>query len=353
MGVMIVAQPYEPGQFGGDRWGLAKESDRRFRRMATALCLLMLAVALWSRLLPAVDVPPVDDTPVATVVELLLEPADAPVVPVPAERFPVAKELAVIKEPAVDEVQPAEPIQTPVSLPPEAPPSEEMIAKHETPAAVEPTPKSAREQAQETGLLAMRQQLLALRNADSILSSASGRLRDDAPLAERGLQTPKVDESAFSAEAVRRSAGSQQLHADRIAGPASTSRLASHVAKSEIQRQLPSGVSGSRGVVGAAAARPSRSLEEIQLAFDRNKNAFSAIFSRAARSNDEIDSGAIIVSLTISPSGDVVDCRLVSSSFEDPGLHQRILTRVKMLQFEPRDVPQYTYPNYPINYVRS
>jgi protein TonB len=63
--------------------------------------------------------------------------------------------------------------------------------------------------------------------------------------------------------------------------------------------------------------------------------------------------GKIVVSLTIAPDGSVTDCKLVSSSFGDPGLEGKIVQRVKLLNFGAKDVPVFTYPNYPINYLPS
>lgn len=343
----------DTGQFGGDRWGLAKEADKRFRRLVLSFCLLLVATALWSRLLPPLVLEPEEEEPIERVVQLLLAP------PVPEAKPQVEPELPeIVEEPPISQV-PDEEVAA-IAPPPviENKVAENNVVEKETPQPrnepkpLAPPPKSAREQARDAGLLAMQQDLQSLRNADSHMRSASGQLRDDADIARRGLQGPDIDDDAVRADAVRRSAGSQQFKAERVAGPVSDAQLASHVADSNIQRELPSTVASSRPSA-AASGRSGRSLEEIQLAFDRNKSAFSAIFSRAARTDGSIDSGAIVVSLTISPSGDVVDCRLVSSSFQNPSLHQRILTRVKMLRFEPKNVPQYTYPSYPINYVRS
>ena len=71
------------------------------------------------------------------------------------------------------------------------------------------------------------------------------------------------------------------------------------------------------------------------------------------RENPNISAGKIIVSLTIAPDGSVTDCKLVSSSFGDPALESKVIQRVKLLNFGAKDVPSFTYPNYPINFLPS
>jgi hypothetical protein len=96
-----------------------------------------------------------------------------------------------------------------------------------------------------------------------------------------------------------------------------------------------------------------RTLEEIQLVFDRNKGAITTIYNRAARENPNLGAGKIVISLTIAPNGAVTECKLVSSTFNDPELERKIVQRVLLMNFGAKDVPPYTYPNYPIHFLPS
>ena len=84
-----------------------------------------------------------------------------------------------------------------------------------------------------------------------------------------------------------------------------------------------------------------RSREEIELVFDRNKSAIHALYSRALRDNPALQ-GKVVLEVTIAPSGDVTDVRLVSSELGDPDLERKLVARVKMFKFEAKDVVTMT-----------
>jgi len=90
-----------------------------------------------------------------------------------------------------------------------------------------------------------------------------------------------------------------------------------------------------------SSGKASRSREEIELVFDRNKGAIYALYSRALRERPELQ-GKMVLEFTISPAGDVTMCRVVSSELKDPELERKIVARVKMFRFEARDVETIT-----------
>ncbi len=98
---------------------------------------------------------------------------------------------------------------------------------------------------------------------------------------------------------------------------------------------------------GAAATRTgnsgkaSRSREEIELIFDRNKGAIYALYSRALRERPELQ-GKLVLEFSISPAGEVTMCRVVSSELKDEDLERKIVARVKLFRFEARDVETIT-----------
>ena len=66
------------------------------------------------------------------------------------------------------------------------------------------------------------------------------------------------------------------------------------------------------------SGKGARTREEIELVFDRNRSAIYALYSRALRDNPALQ-GKVVLEVTIAPSGDVTDVRLVSSELGDPG----------------------------------
>ncbi len=107
-----------------------------------------------------------------------------------------------------------------------------------------------------------------------------------------------------------------------------SSRIAADAAASRVTRN---GTSG----------KASRSEEEIALVFDRNKGAIDALYARALRERADLQ-GKIVLQLTISPAGEVTDCRLLSSELNDPDLERKIVLRVKLFRFEAKDVEAIT-----------
>jgi periplasmic protein TonB len=98
-----------------------------------------------------------------------------------------------------------------------------------------------------------------------------------------------------------------------------------------------------------ASGKPSRSEEEIALVFDRNKGAIYALYGRALRDAPDLQ-GKLVLEFTISPSGEVTECHVVSSELKDPDLERKIVARVKLFRFEAKDVASITTTK-PIEFV--
>ena len=107
--------------------------------------------------------------------------------------------------------------------------------------------------------------------------------------------------------------------------------------------------------VVAAEPEPAtgRTLEEIQVTFDRNKGALAVIFNGALRDDPNLGAGKVVVSFTIAPDGSVTDCHLVTSTFHLPDLEHKIVQWVLLFNFGAKHVPPYTYPDYPIKLLPS
>ncbi|MEE8107824.1 MAG: AgmX/PglI C-terminal domain-containing protein, partial [Gammaproteobacteria bacterium] len=89
---------------------------------------------------------------------------------------------------------------------------------------------------------------------------------------------------------------------------------------------------------GGAAGR---SLEEIEMVFDRNKGAIFALYNRALRKDPALQ-GKLVLRLTISPDGQVTFCEVVSSELGDAELERKLVMRVKMFRFDAKDVAPFT-----------
>jgi periplasmic protein TonB len=107
--------------------------------------------------------------------------------------------------------------------------------------------------------------------------------------------------------------------------------------------------SGHEAVSRSGSGKASRSEEEIAQVFDRNKGAIYALYGRALRSQPDLQ-GKLVLEFTIAPSGEVTECHVVSSELHDPELERMIVARVKLFQFQARDVAPITTTK-PIEFV--
>jgi TonB family protein len=89
------------------------------------------------------------------------------------------------------------------------------------------------------------------------------------------------------------------------------------------------------------SAKPARTREEIELVFDKNKSAIYALYSRALRENPALQ-GKVVLEVTIAPSGEVTECKVISSELNDADLERKLVARVKLFRFEGRDVAVMT-----------
>ncbi len=159
--------------------------------------------------------------------------------------------------------------------------------------------------------------------------------------AERALITSKAGvgsggiTSANSSRGFGTGAGSLTGH--------DTTAVTSSIARSGLDTRGPTRVGNS----GKAA----RSREEIELVFDHNKGAIYGLYNRALRERAELQ-GKLVLEFTIAPSGEVTMCRVVSSELNDPDLESRIVARVRLFHFEPKDVESITTTK-PIDFFPS
>ncbi|MDN5937611.1 MAG: TonB family protein, partial [Salinisphaera sp.] len=107
------------------------------------------------------------------------------------------------------------------------------------------------------------------------------------------------------------------------------------------------GGSGLSGTGGGAA----RSIQSIQIVFDRNKASLFSMYMRALRSNAGM-SGTVVLRLVIQPSGAVSSASIVSSELDNSALEAKIVSRVRSMNFGAKSVPVWS-GKYPIRFYPS
>jgi len=283
-------------------WSPTEEIERRFRKVLRNVFILFAVLALLIPLLPVpekaqVQQPAIPDRIVNLVIEKKIPPPPPP---------PTQVEPRQIPQP-VEKVAPPRP---------------------------QPRQPDAREKAQNAGLLKLQDQLAELRD-NSVLDKAAmtqnltGKV-GESTASERSLITSKVGAGSggINTAALSRGYGGG---AGSLTGHTTT-----QVTSATLAAQANDGVRR-----GADSSKASRSREEIELVFDRNKGAIYAIYSRALREKPDLK-GKLVLELTIAPGGEVTACRVLSSELNDPDLERRLVARVRSFRFEARDVQTIT-----------
>ena len=317
-------------------WAYSAETDARFSRIVhiNLLVCLLLGIAMPWLPLPELQTPAIEEPPRLATLILEVTPVPPPPRPKPVVK-PVPKQaLKPEPEPLVKKKAPPKKI---VKQPSPA----KQAVKPEPVKPVPVKPKvTARQQAEQAGLLALKDNL-----ADMRQGTTASNLKKTSRLSQSGGQARKTERAVLTSGATRSSGGIQTTGLSRNTGGGELA------ARTTTQVHSPaanaSGSAGGESTRGERAA--GRSIEEIQMVFDRNKGAIYSVYNRALRKDPTLQ-GKVVLQLTIAPSGKVTSCRLVSSELNDPALGQKITQRVKLFNFEPRDVSEVTI-TYPIDFL--
>jgi TonB family protein len=216
-------------------------------------------------------------------------------------------------------------------------PEPETVAEEPPPPEPEPEPEIdyeqiAREQAQ-AALLPFTEDLAALADNDVLEKVADAR-----PLTTSVGQAVRNERSMITSKAGTASSGINTANMSRNTGGSGLAGRNTTAIESPVASV---GQSGGGARRTGSSGKASRSREEIELVFDKNKGAIFALYNRALRLDPTLE-GKLVLRLTIAPTGEVTFCEIVSSELGDPDLERKLVQRVKLFRFEARDVEAIT-----------
>jgi periplasmic protein TonB len=309
-------------------WAYAEEDERRFRRILLRVAALFTVLSVAMPWLPVPELlrhtlPP----PPPPQVRLILPPKPpAPVVrPVQPQIKPTPRVAKAASKPVIKPT-PAKPVRT-------------VVAAAHRP--VEDA-RAARAKAARSGLLAFKDALADLRD-QPVVASVNTRTHH----VDSGGTAASAERSLITSDLARGSGGINTASLSRDTGG---SGLAGH-ATTRVRSTL--GAGGGSTASNASASGTGRiagrSIEEIQTIFDRNKGAIYAIYNRALRSDPTLQ-GKVVLKLTITPSGRVSVCRVVSSDLHAAELERKLTGRVMLFDFGAKDVGELTI-TYPLDFL--
>jgi len=285
-------------------WEIDPEDQHRLRSLLSGALVLLL---LFGLLLPLIHLPKQSEAP---------------------EAVPERLARLMVEE---------KPKPPPVVEPPKPKPETKPVP---VPKPVDKTAE-ARNKALNSGLFKLKDELADLRqNVDLTplgqTKNLQGAVGEDSH-AERSLIASKAGGA---------SAGITSANASRGFGTGAGS-LTGHDTTTVTSRIAAAG--NGANVNKGGSGKPSRTQEEIALIFDRNKGAIYALYGRALRDIPDLQ-GKLVLEFTIAPSGEVTECHVVSSELKNPELESKIVARVKLFRFEPKDVAVITTTK-PIEFV--
>ncbi len=293
-------------------WTAGKDQERKFQRL---LGIVFLICILLSAVWPFIPVPEqepfdVEEIP-PRIAQLLLEEK-----PLPPPPPPVREEEP---EPELDEPEPEQVVEKEPEPEPERPP-EPVVDRQE----------QAREEAQ-AALMPFAEDLADLVDRELQVADAQplSAAVSEAKRNERSMITSKVGTASGG---INTASMSRNTGGTGIAGR-NTTKVASPVAGI--------GQAGGGASRSGSSGKGSRSREEIELVFDKNKGAIFALYNRALRQDPSLE-GKLVLRLTIAPDGQVTMCEVVSSELGDEELERKLVQRIKLFRFEARDVEAIT-----------
>lgn len=287
-------------------WGGAGEDDKRLRRTSALMLLLafLLSVGIVNFVVPEIEDEEVELPP--RLAKLLLEQEKKP--------EPKPKEQKVDKS--------------------------EKKAREKAPKPKTEAQRKARDKARQTGLLAFSDTLQDLKDNDF-----EKKLGSQATLTTSGRKAAESNRSIVTSNVTSSSGGIATSQLSRETGGGNLSGRSTSRVNSALANQL--AANRDKRITGSGKA--SRTDEEIQIVFDRNKSALYSLYNRELRKDPTLQ-GKIVLKLTIEPSGAVSMCRVFSSSLKAPGLERKIAQRVKLFNFGAKDVNKVTI-TYPIDFL--
>jgi TonB family protein len=295
-------------------WTSGSGQERKFQRLLGIVFLITFVLGILWPFIPTPEPDPMEIIEIPPrIAQLLLEEKPLPPPPPPPEPEPEEPE----PEDEPEQVAETEPEPEPEPVPePEPEPDRTEVAREQAQAAFMPF-------AEDLADLVDKNLLDAVDDRD--LTASVGEAQRN----ERSMITSKVGAASggINTASMSRNTGGTGIAAR------STTKVDSPVAG------LEQSAGGARRT--GTSGKASRSREEIELVFDKNKGSIFALYNRALRADPTLE-GKLVLRLTIAPSGEVTFCEVVSSELGDPELERKLVLRIKQFRFEARDVEAIT-----------
>ena len=303
--------------------------DRNFRRLLIALLVIFLVAGL---VLDSITLPEITQKKLVDVSPRLA-------------RLILEKQKVKPPLPKIEKAKPEE--KKKVEKPKEKKKDKPKEVKKKAPKEEAPKEKAklAREVAQQSGLIAFSDELADLRESFDLDNIA------ELPQQTTGKQATEIaSASALLSSQAKQSSGG--ITTNTLTRKIETSELATRKTTTVTSNIKSTQAVKTTGTSTSQSGRTAtRSAEEVERVFQKNKGAIFSIYNRALRKNPSL-AGKVVVELTIDPNGKVIKVTIVSSELGDEKLERKLALKIKKFIFASANVSQITV-SYPIDFLPS
>lgn len=315
--------------------------DRNYQRWLITLLCILLAISI---IVPLIKVPELtreEKTQLPPqMARILLKPK--PAKPIVKPKPPELKQPP--KEPPKKSEKPPEAVQkkSEAAL---KPPPKKTAPKLPPPKPDKQTLQKAREKAEKSGLMKMKNELASLKQLTLPKPTLSHTV-------SKSTQAPSFSKKMIGKTSSKTANGLQQTTQPINTTP-SVNTQADHIKQHQTAQLAPTtNTENAADALAVLSAKTSntvsskantqdkpgiRSESSIRKIFDENKSVIYALYHRALRKQPGLQ-GKLVVELLIEPSGVVSECSIVSSELNDPALERKLTLRIKMLNFGAQSV---------------
>lgn len=308
-------------------WASAKRDDQLFHRLQAAGFLLFVALVA---VVPQVQLPEPPAAPVPPPVPLTELTLPAKVIPPPPK--------VELKQP-----EPPTPAETPKEKAKELPKEKPVAASKTQP--VKPKDQAAkledaREVAENSGLLALKDDLAELRQAfDTTQTQAA--VEQTATATQAVQLERRVISAASQATFAKAQAAGTTSQVGRVALAEKGATQVKEVAlrgladKNTVAKQ--DALAKGRDSRGNSSGPTGRSEAQIRQILEANKSSLYTLYNRALRQNAALR-GKVVFELVITAQGAVSSVKIVLSELGDAKLERQLQLRLQSVQFGPAEV---------------
>ncbi len=318
-------------------WQPSQQMDtRNFNRIVTAVFLFATILLL---VISFTDIPETNNRTRVAAPDRIAE-------------FISRKEKPIVKPPK-QEIKPLpklkeEPIPTVVAEPTEELP---RVKESERKPLTE-SQKEARKVAEKSGLLALANELNDLIDTNDVRTKMARNLSADLSTTGESNVASGHDVNAISA-GVAQSGGNvdaAQYTGGKVGGTALELRNSEKITGDLLAGSNKGSANGTKGTTKNQSGAGSAG-EDVTIVFDKNKGGLYSLYERERRTTPGLQ-GKIVLQLIISPDGNVIDVKIISSELNNPALEAKLISRIKLFKFKAGGEKPITI-TYPIEFLPS